>query len=276
MQQAISRWSGPCCGCKALAEQCRLLRVDNHDAVAVPRTTLNRLTSRFLNDGRLVVGHTLGAAIWNGVSWTDLGVNDEVDTLLDTPRGLVMSGAFTLAGGVELWSEWAISRGGAFYSGEIDLDSHRFALALAGLSDGQMAVGMQQAVSGAASVATSQQYAITIVGTAATYPIIAITYPTAWQTGQLWSIVNLTSGEELHFEDLDVIAGEIVTVDCATATVWSDYRGDLSSTVRSGSQPLSLLPYVSNNLLLNGDILFTAAASYDPRYVTLDSIEQLP
>jgi hypothetical protein len=227
----------------------------------------------FLADGRLAVGHTSGLALWNGVSWTDLVVTGEVDALLDTTRGLVLLGAFSVAGGVTLWSEWAIRRGGTFFSGEVDCDTHRDPYVLAGLSDGRLAVGLQAAVGGAATVYTMKQYAITITGTAASYPTITITYPTAFLTGQLWSIVNVTSGEELHFDSLKIQKGETITIDCVDATVTSDYRGDLSSTVRSGSTALRLLPYVVNNLLLNGDALFTASLKYYPRYVTLDSIE---
>ncbi|KPV52105.1 hypothetical protein SE17_17435, partial [Kouleothrix aurantiaca] len=220
----------------------------------------------FEPSGRLVVGGSVpgGAQSWNGAGWTNLNLNGEVGTIISTARGLHLFGAFDTAGGVDLWSSCAIRRGGTYYSFELQPDGGHGLGAAAALPDGGLAVAISGGVSGV--IYCAAHTAIVPEGSATSWPAITCTYSGASSGAPLYSIVNLTSGAELHFDGLRVLPGETVTIDCELATATSSYRGDLSATVRAGSRTLRLLPGRTNHLLCNGDVVISATLSYVPRY----------
>lgn len=220
----------------------------------------------FEPSGRLVVGGSVpgGAQSWNGAGWTNLNLNGEVGTIISTARGLHLFGAFDAAGGVDLWSSCAIRRGGTYYSFELQPDGGHGLGAAAALPDGGLAVAISGGVSGV--IYCAAHTAIVPEGSAAAWPLISCTYGGASAGAPLYYIVNVTSGDELHFDGLRILPGETVEIDCELATVTSSYRGDLSATVRAGSRTLRLLPGRTNDLLCNGDVVISATLSYVPRY----------
>ncbi len=235
--------------------------------VALPGDgTWDIYTALFEPSGRLVVGGNLPgyAQSWNGAGWTNLGVGGEVGVLAHNARGLHLFGSFDAAGGVALWSGCAIRRGGTYYSFELQPDTNHAFLSAVALPDGGLAVGLSGSVAGV--IYAAAHTAIVPEGSATSWPAIACTYSGASAGAPLYSIVNLTTGDELHFDGLRILPGETVTIDCELATVASSYRGDLSATVRAGSRTLRLLPGRTNDLLCNGDVAISATLSYTPRY----------
>jgi len=227
----------------------------------------------FQPDGRLIVGGDLigYAQAWNGSGWVSLDLADQVRALLYSARGLHIFGDFSTAGGLSLWSSCAIRRGGTFFSFEVKLGADRWFAQAVGLVGGGMALGL--AGTGSSTAYTAGHASVAIGGTAPAYPVLTCTYETANVAAPLYYIVNLTTGEEIHFDGLNVLKGETITIDCEAVNVTSDYRGDLSSTVRAGSRPLRLLPGVENALLFNGDAQIDATLSAVVRYATLQAAE---
>lgn len=224
----------------------------------------------FQPDGRLIVGGDLPgyAQAWNGAAWTNLRVGGIVQALAYGARGLHLFGDFCEAGGLSLWSGCAIRRGGTYFSFELQPGSSRFVLAAAALPDGGMAVGLGG--SGAGTVYAAAHVALEPAGSATCWPLIRCAYSGPAPGAPLYAVVNLTTGDELHFDGLRVLPGEVVTIDGELATVASTYRGDLSATVRAGSRPLRLAPGRSNDLLLQGDGQIAATLAYTPRYAMVD------
>ena len=243
-------------------------RLDGGAWVALPGVdgTWDIYTAQFEPSGRLVVGGAVpgGAQSWNGASWTNLGLNGEVGTIFSTARGLHLFGSFDTAGGVALWSGCAIRRGGTYYSFELQPDGAHGFLSAVALPGGGLAVGLSGSAAGV--IYCAAHTAIVPEGSATSWPAIACTYNGASAGAVLYYIVNVTTGDELHFDGLRILPGEVVTIDCELATVASSYRGDLSATVRAGSRTLRLAPGRTNDLLCNGDVAISATLSYTPRY----------
>ena len=243
-------------------------RLDDGVWVALPEIVgfSEMYAGAFEPSGRLVVAGAVpgGAQSWNGAGWTNLGLNGEVGTIFSTARGLHLIGSFDAAGGVALWSNCAIRRGGTYYSFELQADGGHGLGAAVALPGGGMAVAISGGVSGV--VYAAAHTAIVPDGSAVAWPVITCEYNGSAVGAVLYYVVNLTTGDELHFDGLRVLPGEVVTIDCERVTVTSSYRGDLSATVRAGSRTLRLLPGRTNDLLCNGDVQIVATLSYTPRY----------
>jgi hypothetical protein len=168
---------------------------------------------------------------WNGKKWETLGngVNAAVRKLLINNNKIYISGDFTIAGDVSLVDRVAIYIGNGVYQPlDINLSSTPYAYGM--LFDNLDNLYIGYFASGSAETAGDDT--ITNGGTAATYPIITVTGP-----GLLRQIVNTTTGKGLYFNNLTLLAGEVITMDLRPdkLTMVSTFRGSIKSNVLKGS-----------------------------------------
>lgn len=232
----------------------------------------------FLPDGRLVAAGTFTGrvAVWNGVVWHVLGTLDAVAgkaglCLAVRSDGLLYAGGtFDTADGLTLPDHMAQWNGYAWFPLDVTLPSGSAANVTALLvgSDDALSVGYNQGGSGTCAGITE----VTNGGSAAAYPTFTIAGP-----GQLYEVVNWTTGEALFF-DLVLLEGETLTIDLAPGvkSVVSSFRGSVVNTLLPGSQFATwrLLPggnqlgvYMTGTTALSG-----AVVQWSERFWSLDSV----
>lgn len=168
---------------------------------------------------------------WNGQKWEALGsgFNGSVRTITYKNNKLYVGGGFTMAGDIPLLDRVAVYIGNGVYQ-PLDINLPGTANVYKLLFDNLDNLYVGYDTSGSAETAGDDT--ITNGGTAATYPIITVTGP-----GLLRQIVNTTTGKGLYFNDLTLLAGEVITMDLRPdkLTMVSTFRGSIKSYVLKGS-----------------------------------------
>jgi hypothetical protein len=192
------------------------------------------------NAGNLYVGGaatTLGGVTvgkcgrWNGNKWEALGsgTNNTIYSFLTKDNKFYIGGDFTTAGDVSLLDRIAVYLGNGIYQSlDINLPGTTTAYGLFFDNIDNLYVGF--GTSGNAETAGDD--IITNSGTATTYPIITVTGP-----GLLRQIVNTTTGKGIYFNNLTLLAGEVITMDLRPdkLTMVSTFRGNIKSYLLKGS-----------------------------------------
>lgn len=205
---------------------------------------------------------------WNGQQFLTLssGVNNTVnDFAWDTAGNLYLGGAFTAAGSLALSDRVAKWNGSAFVPLPIDLPGASSVAAVHADGD-DIYIGGD--FSGNADAP-----AVTVVnnpGSADAYPIIRITGPVAaGATAVLFAIENLTTGQEILFDQLVISSGEIIEIDLRPGrkTVRSELRGNASFAVLAGSDlaDFALAPG-DNSIALLAPNASAASLFFRPRH----------
>ena len=168
---------------------------------------------------------------WNGQKWEALGsgFNGSVRTITYKNNKLYVGGGFTMAGDIPLLDRVAVYIGNGVYQ-PLDINLPGTANVYKLLFDNLDNLYVGYDTSGSAETAGDDT--ITNGGTAATYPIITVTGP-----GLLRQIVNTTTGKGLYFNNLTLLAGEVITMDLRPdkLTMVSTFRGSIKSYVLKGS-----------------------------------------
>jgi len=149
-------------------------------------------------------------AAWRGTNWGALragGVNATVYKVYCDPNSdIYLSGAFTQAGSLTLTDRIVVSKGGAFQPLDIDLPESGIVYSICKASDKSLYIG-----GGFYGTAVAIQPAETIYetasssGSANTYPMIEVVGP-----GVVHSVRNFSTGQNINFRDLNLLAGEIL------------------------------------------------------------------
>jgi len=170
-------------------------------------------------------------AKWNGQKWEALGsgTNDDVMKILNHDNQIVLSGAFTAAGDVAITDRVATYLGNNIYQPlDINLTGTSTVYGLLFDNLDNLYVGFDTT----GDSETAGDDIITNGGTAVTYPIIAVTGP-----GLLRQIVNTTTGKAIYFNNLTLLAGEVITMDLRPGRIsmTSTFRGSVLGYVLPGS-----------------------------------------
>ena len=168
---------------------------------------------------------------WNTSKFFTLGegTNNNVYVIKNLNDDLFISGVFTTAGDVSLSDRTAIYLGNGIYK-PLDINFPGSPTVYGLLLDYQNNMYFGFTTSGSAETAGDD--IITNGGTAVTYPIITVTGP-----GLLRQIVNTTTGKGLYFNNLTLLAGEVITMDLRPGRISmvSTFRGSMLGYVLPGS-----------------------------------------
>ena len=179
---------------------------------------------------------------WNGQKWEALGTgfNEQVYALYYNDNEILASGFFTSAGGVSVADRTAIYLGNGIYL-PLDISFPSTPNVLKITKDNQENLYFGYTTAGTATVAG---YTTITTGGATTYPKITITGP-----GLLLQIKNNTTNKAIYFNDLTLLAGEVITLDLRPGNVKmnSTWRGNILPYVVNGSSyDFPLLPGANN------------------------------
>lgn len=180
-------------------------------------------------------------ARWNGVSIQTVGsasaftagAGPQINRMAFAPNGLLYIGGaqFVTVGGIAVPDNIVRFNGSSFELIDIDLPGTASVLGLYTGSDGMLYVGFDTTgTASAASVTT-----VTNGGTCKTYPTFIMKGPSSG-TSRLYSILNITTGQELYF-NYTINAGEtaILSFDSNSVSFMSDFQGDVSSTITNSA-----------------------------------------
>ena len=188
------------------------------------------------------VSNTAYIARWNGQKWEAVGdsVNGAVYKLLIKNNIVYLSGSFTEAGDIPVADRIAVYIGNGVYKPlDINLPGTPNVYGLLFDNLDNLYVGFS--TSGSAETAGDTD--VTNSGKAKTYPIIEVT-----GTGLLRQIVNTTTGRGIYFNNLTLLAGEVITMDLRPGRISmkSNFRGSVLSYVLPGSSyDFPLMPAVN-------------------------------
>ena len=215
------------------------------------------------------VANTAYVAKWNGSAWSALGIGmngDVHDLAIGADGTLYAGGVFTSAGGVTMPDRMAIWRGGVWQPMDINVnDTSAFVYSILPLDDGRVYIG------GSWTGSTATSATVTVPNNTGTraYPEIEIYGP-----GTIWQIKNYTNDAALYFENLTLLTGESVFIDCNPFRfrILSSWRGDLQNYILPGSTNLVLEPG-NNNVsayLMNTGAGSSINLSWKPTLSTID------
>lgn len=177
-----------------------------------------------------------GIASWNGTSWTALSsgvAGGPVEVIATGPDGYVYAGGdFTSAGGLDLCDALARWNSTSWAHIGIDLPGTPHVYGLAATSYGDLYVGFDTNATKQSDGAVT----VTNEGSAKAYPVIVLERDGGSGVFTLQNILNATTGEELLF-NLDIIDGEIITIDLALKEITSNFRKNVSYSL----MPTSML-----------------------------------
>jgi hypothetical protein len=180
-------------------------------------------------------------AAWRGNNWGALmagGVNNYVTDVYCASNGdIYISGAFTAAGYMKVADKIVKSVQGAYQRLDIDLPGVGETNAICEASDGSLYLGGAFSTTASGENAISSNTAIDInvsSGSADTYPRMIIIGP-----GNLYSITNYSTGAQIAFNDLTLLAGEVISfnfdpLNLKFTSSW-DGRGSVLRYVNAGS-----------------------------------------
>jgi len=199
--------------------------------------------------GNFTTADGLGAlhiASWNGAAWSPVGVglDDNVYHLeFSTDGVLYIGGVFTASGSLSLKNGLARYYNYVYDVLDIDVvapDQEVRSMAIS--VDGGLAIGGNYW-----SATTALSSAITTVsksGSGVSDVVFQVSGP-----GTLYRLANLTTNEELVFDNLFVMNGEKLTITTyPEVSVISDKRGDLTSYILSGFSSQIKLQKGSNSI----------------------------
>ena len=215
------------------------------------------------------VANTAYVAKWNGSAWSALGIGmngDVHDLAIGADGTLYAGGVFTSAGGVTMPDRMAIWRGGVWQPMDINVnDGSAYIYSILTLDDGRVYIG------GSWTGSTATSATVTVPNNTGTraYPEIEIYGP-----GTIWQIKNYTNDAALYFENLTLLTGESVFIDCNPFRfrILSSWRGDLQNYILPGSTNLVLEPG-NNNVsayLMNTGAGSSINLSWKPTLSTID------
>jgi hypothetical protein len=172
-------------------------------------------------------------AKWNGTTFQALGTgpNAAVGSLLFDPDGNLYVGGssstFVTAGGVGTKGQIAIWNGSAWFPNDEAASATNIEKMFM-LPDGTLYIAPFTSGTATMSGATT----VTNNGQALTYPILKLTGP-----GNVYTLTNWTIGATIAFDDLTLVAGEVVTfnLDPARLSIESSFRGAIRYTLIAGS-----------------------------------------
>ena len=180
-------------------------------------------------------------AAWRGKNWGALmagGVSGVVRKISCLSNGnIYVSGEFNYAGDLEV-DKIVKSVGGAWQRLDIDLPALNISvLALLETYDGTLYLGgiFSTTVSGENAISGNTAIDLNVSsGSANTYPRIVIIGP-----GKLYSITNYSTGAQIAFNDLTLLAGEVISfnfdpLNLKFTSSWSG-RGSVLRYVNAGS-----------------------------------------
>lgn len=214
----------------------------------------------------------VNVAKWNGSGWSNLGaglsttgtrivINPATGTLLQGWGDA--SGTYTF---LDKFGEW---NGSSWNSLDIDLPGAVPFGGLIVLPDGTIILGF--ATSGTAI--TPGVTAVTNNGSANAYPEITLSGPTAG-TAHAYILRNLTTGKTIYF-DLILNVNEVATLSLVPGAIsfLSNYRGNLMSTIRPGSQltEFYLAPGANSIELFLADSTMVSTMIWKERCWSIDS-----
>jgi hypothetical protein len=219
-------------------------------------------------------------AAWRGNNWGALmagGVNSLVNTVYCADNSdIYLGGKFTQSGGLTLTDRVVKSVQGAFQPLDIDLPGTENILAIFIASDGSLYLGGAFSTAGASENAKTGVVALNLnvaSASANTYPYIQIAGP-----GTLKSIVNYSTGANVSFDGLTLLAGEWVSFNFDPVTLkfqggWNG-RGNLLRYVNAGSDygNFYLKPGANNISLFmdDTDANTSAMIMWTPKFWGLD------
>jgi len=192
---------------------------------------------RALTDGRVAIGGgftTLGGvavenvALWNGQRFApmDAGLNDTVTRLFVNASDEVYAlGEFTQiinpGRGITTASRMAVYHGGAWYRLDANFATDTTLYALAFDGDNIYFGGN---ISGTVTHSGDTDLTLTGVYTGATFPVFTIcANPATEDPATLFFIENVQTGSRIWFNDLTILPGETITIDCNTQIITSNY-----------------------------------------------------
>jgi hypothetical protein len=228
-------------------------------------------------DGRLYVGGSFTTAggvaanriaVWNGTQWAALGGGltaaggEIVNAIAVSPLTgtLYAGGTFTAADGVPAggFARW---NGSSWSPGDL-LNSTLAVNALSALPDGSLLLG--RSITGGETTPVAAPTTVTVAGTAAAYPRVTITGPTAG-SGTVWYLANEANDAFVSL-NLAVLAGETVILDFrpGTLSVMTLAGGNRLGSVLPGSNMAGFIlqPGANSLFLLCDDSTMTATMTW--------------
>jgi hypothetical protein len=190
-------------------------------------------------------------AAWNGVQWNGYGTAIAYNVYVITPvaNGTTYIGGTGTSSGPDNVNRY---RGGVWEPIDIDLPGTAQVNAITYDTAGNLTVGYNTA-----GTAQSAVTAINNPGTDDAHPSVTFTGP-----GQMYSLLNYTTGDAIYFNGLVLNAGETATLRITPGgvTFESNFRGSLMGYIGSGSNPASWNLQPGNNNI-SSFMSGTAAAS---------------
>jgi len=212
-------------------------------------------------------------AYWNGVSWFPMGagLNTAVRVLTAMPDGSVYAGGgFTNTGGISLRAPMARWNGSTWTSIDNNLVSTVTVQAITPDRAGKIYVGYS-------SFGTATQGGLVTVtnpGTAKAYPTVKIYGPSSG-TSRIFQIVNPTTNRAIYL-NLTLVTGETATLVCdpANLSFTTDFRGNIASTILSGSNEADFFLQPGPNVIstLSASTTVVAVIYFRPTYAHLDDV----
>lgn len=191
-------------------------------------------------------------ATWNGNVWGGLGgglVGGDVGAIAyDYVTGTIfVGGSFThfyqsmAASPIELGDGFVGWNGVAWFHPDVKLpDNPTEVRSLLGRENGDFMIGH----SGQGNATTTQLFLIDNQGDADAYPRIFM-----FGEGYVRQIINYTTSEEIYFDNLQVLPGEVIILDLSLKTIVSNVRGNLLGRVTAGSDLATLRLIPGQNII---------------------------
>lgn len=212
---------------------------------------------------------------WNGTTWAPFGaqiVGTGVRKLIALPNGLVYVGGigFTSAGGVSLINSLAVWNGTNWAPTDIIIPGAPTLWGADFGPDGILYIGWFSSMSsatasGITTVANSSQKSVS--------PTIRI-----FGSGTLISIVNSTNGKALYFNNLTLLAGEILTLVLQNGAIsfTSNFRGNVLSYISPASNLSDFVLQTGNNkitaLMVSGGPAASISMMWRNSYWSIDGL----
>jgi len=206
---------------------------------------------------------------YNGTIWSDVGgaFDSEVNALIVSNIGeLYAGGNFTIAGDITMPDRMSVWRGGAWQPMDVNVNDVAASIqSILTTNNDRIYVGGIWTGSTATSATTTVS---NNTGTKA-YPQIEIYGP-----GSVWQIKNYTNGAALYFNNLTLLTGESIFIDCNPFRfrIISSWRGDIQNYVLPGSTNITLEPG-NNNVsayLMGSGAGSSINLTWKPTYSSID------
>jgi hypothetical protein len=172
--------------------------------------------------------------VWNGAGWQQLGVldNNVFSLHVGPDRILRAGGAFVTADGITLNDGFATWNGSGWVQPDIAFPGLATVYAIASALDGTIYIGHDNTSTASAAGITT----VTNTGTARSYPTLTIA--ASQDAGLMYQLLNLTNGRAIYLA-LAMNAGERIVLRSSAqgTTIYSSFRGDVSSAILPGSAP---------------------------------------